>query len=280
MIRYQTPEHRSQQLAEMQRCIEQVQKGELGVDGLVAKLTRTNRCEITLDKFITVNPQMIALKTKVNTIRHGTSNHYAVLITGPSGTGKELLAHALNKDGAPFVSRNCAGIPKELISSIFFGHLKGSFTGADSDRKGVLVAAEDGIVFLDEIADLPLELQAALLRALQERVITRLGSTEEIPIHCRFIAATKFNLRQMVHEGKFREDLFARLFDFELATTSLKARPEDIPVIAKSGLSKDGVVMNWDKPIPEWAMNDIYNYNVRGIQKFVTNIRLFGEEVL
>jgi transcriptional regulator with PAS, ATPase and Fis domain len=274
MIRNQTPQAKAERLAEMQKFVEAVKRGEMGEDSLVAKLTRTSRAEIRLDQFITQDPVMGALKNKVNTIRHGTTNHYAVLITGPSGTGKELIAHALNKEHAPFISRNCAGIPKELISSIFFGHLKGTFTGADSDRKGVLSAAEDGVVFLDEIADLPMELQATLLRALQERVITRLGSTEEIPIHCRFVAATKFDLREMVSKGSFREDLFARLFDFELRTTSLEERPLDIPLIARDGIGKDGIVMNWDKEIPASALSDIYRYNVRGIQKYVMNAKL------
>lgn len=269
-----SPEARAFKLKELEKYAEQARRGELTTVGLLGKLQRTN-AEVDLDKFITADPDMLSLKSKIMAIQT-TSNHYSVLITGPSGTGKELLAKSFIRNKDPFIARNCAGIPKELVSSLFFGHMRGTFTGADSDKHGILVQAGEGVVFLDEIADFPLELQATLLRAMQERVITRLGSVEEIPIKCRFIAATKFDLREMIAQGKFREDLFARLFDFELRTKGLKDRPEDIPLIAKDGLDKSGKTLNWTDPIPPHALPDIYQFNVRGIQKFVMEERTFG----
>jgi len=267
--------YKATQYEELKKLTAQIASGQVTGADVFQRLTRKN-VEVSLDKWITNDPAMLRLKSKVIAIQKNSSNHDAVLITGPSGTGKELIARAIGDNDEPFVARNCAGIPKELIASIFFGHLRGTFTGADSDRQGILVQAKAGVVFLDEIGDMPLELQAMLLRAIQEREVCRLGAVESIPIACRFVAATKFDLREQVEKGLFREDLFARLFTHELRVTGLESRKDDIPLIAAKGLDTSGNPLNWTEPIPDSVLPDIYRFNVRGIQTFVRRYKTYG----
>jgi PAS domain S-box-containing protein len=158
-----------------------------------------------------------------------------VLITGESGTGKEVVAKAIhdagNRKNAPFVAVNCAAIPENLLESELFGYVKGAFTGADADRKGRFLAAEGGTLFLDEIGDMPLALQAKLLRVLQDKQVEPLGSHKSIPVNVRIIAATHSNLMQLVEEGRFRSDLFYRLNVMQLHIPPLHKRKEDIPLL-------------------------------------------------
>ncbi len=156
-----------------------------------------------------------------------------VLITGESGTGKELVANTVHdlsaRGGKPFVPVNCGAIPPELLESELFGHEKGSFTGAVAARKGRFELAEGGTLFLDEIGDMGLEMQAKLLRVLQERCIERVGSNESRPCNVRIVAATHRNLEEAVREGKFREDLYYRINVFPLRMPPLRKRSSDIP---------------------------------------------------
>ncbi len=156
-----------------------------------------------------------------------------VLITGESGTGKELIAQALHAQGqrhkGPFVPINCGAIPRDLIESELFGHRKGAFTGAFNDRLGRFELAQGGTIFLDEVGDLPLDMQVKLLRVLQERTILPIGATREVGIDVRVVAATHKNLEQEVAEGRFREDLYYRLNVLPCQTTPLRERPLDIP---------------------------------------------------
>lgn len=272
ILRDQSITHRASELKELLKL---QADNKISTQDLLVKLNRCNE-DVDLDNWITADPLMLKIKDKVQKIKF-SQNHNSVLITGPSGTGKELLARALTTSSTPFIARNCAGFPKELISSLFFGHLKGTFTGADTDRDGLLVAAKNGVCFLDEIGDFPIELQATLLRAIQERVICRLGATtEQIPINCRFVAATKYNLRELVEQGKFREDLFARLMTFELQITGLKERVGDIPLIAEHGCDQAGNLLNWTSPLPEAIYPDIYKFNVRAIQTYVQRMITYG----
>lgn len=245
----------------------------------VLRFTTRGAHEISLDKFITADPTMLEMKRRVELIIRLPYNRLApVLITGPSGTGKEIIAQAFRLPNKPFVSRNCAGFPKDLIQSILFGHVKGAFSGATETKDGIFIQAGEGIVFLDEIAELPLEAQAILLRVLQERTVTRLGPTiDEHKINCRVIAATKMDLRSLVQIGAFREDLFARLMTFEIHISGLLERPDDIPLIAAKGFDQFNQPLNYTQPLTALPTNDIALFNVRAIQSFVARMRTYGK---
>ena len=158
-----------------------------------------------------------------------------VLITGPNGTGKEVVAHMIHENSAranaPMVEVNCAAIPSELIESELFGHMKGSFTGAVKDRAGKFEQADGGTLFLDEIGDMSLAAQTKVLRALQESEITRVGSDKAIKVNVRVLAATNKNLAEEIAKGNFREDLFHRLNVIPIAVPALNDRIEDIPLL-------------------------------------------------
>lgn len=160
-----------------------------------------------------------------------------VLITGPNGTGKEVVAHLIHENSTrangPMVEVNCAAIPSELIESELFGHMKGSFTGAVKDRAGKFEQADGGTLFLDEIGDMSLAAQTKVLRALQESEITRVGSDKPIKVNVRVLAATNKDLQKEIAEGNFREDLFHRLNVIPIAVPALKDRLEDIPLLVE-----------------------------------------------
>ncbi len=165
-----------------------------------------------------------------------------VHIAGESGTGKELVARLIHSRGprssGPFVPVNCGAIPSELMESEFFGHLKGSFTGALKDKPGLFQAAEGGTLFLDEVADLPLHMQVKLLRALQERAVRPVGSESEVQVNVRITSATHKNLGELVARGAFRQDLFYRLNVIEVRTPPLRERAQDIPLLADHILAR------------------------------------------
>ncbi len=165
-----------------------------------------------------------------------------VHICGESGTGKELVARMIHEGGprrdGPFVPVNCGAIPAELMESEFFGHRKGSFTGAVSDKRGLIESATGGTLFLDEVADLPLPMQVKLLRFIQEKSIRPVGASREIAVDVRILSATHRDLAKMVAAGEFREDLFYRINVIELRVPPLRERPEDIPVLAEAILSR------------------------------------------
>ena len=174
----------------------------------------------------------------------------SVLVTGASGTGKEYIARRIheqsNRSKAPFVAVDCGAIPKELAASEFFGHVKGSFTGAIENKTGAFVAAQGGTIFLDEIGNLTYEVQVQLLRALQEHKVKPIGSNQEIAINVRLISATNENLRQAIEKGDFREDLYHRINEFTIRIPDLKERKEDLLLfanhfldLANSELQKD-----------------------------------------
>lgn len=156
-----------------------------------------------------------------------------ILINGESGTGKELVARLIHNLGPrkdrPFVAVNCGAIPDDLMESEFFGHKKGSFTGAIADKAGLFRAAEGGTLFLDEVADLPLPLQVKLLRAIQEKSIRPVGETREVPVDVRILSATHKNLAELVKEGRFRQDLYYRINVIEVRVPPLRERRSDIP---------------------------------------------------
>jgi DNA-binding NtrC family response regulator len=177
-----------------------------------------------------------AMQKVFELMRRAAATDSTVLVTGESGTGKELVARAIHYASArkerKFVPVNCGAIPESLMEAELFGHVKGSFTGATADRRGLFEEADGGTLFLDEIGELPLQLQVKLTRALQERAVRRLGATEERKVDVRVIAATNVDLREAVPGGRFREDLFYRLNIFPLRLPPLRQRTDDIPMLA------------------------------------------------
>lgn len=175
-------------------------------------------------------------------IRRVSQTPTNVLVTGESGTGKEMVAKAIHYNGPlkdkPFVTVNCGAIPESLMESEMFGHKKGSFTGAVADKTGLFEVADGGTLFLDEVGELPVTIQVKLLRAIQERVIRRVGGTDDTKIEVRIIAATNRDLEEMVSTGDFRQDLFYRLNVINIKTPALRERKEDISQLAKHFLEK------------------------------------------
>jgi len=179
----------------------------------------------------------------------------SVLVRGESGTGKELLARAIHRasprSAKPFVAINCGAIPEQLLESELFGHMRGSFTGAARDYKGLFQAAEGGTVFLDEIGDMPLPLQVKLLRVLQDKEIRPIGTTQTIPVDVRIISATHRNLEEAIKAGSFREDLYYRLNVVSFALPALSERREDVPVLATHFLNQ--LADRYKKPLNGFA---------------------------
>jgi len=178
-----------------------------------------------------------ALRETADMIRRVADSDATVLITGESGTGKELVARALHKlsvrQNEPFVAINCAAMPAPLLESELFGHVRGAFTDAKASRAGLFVQAKRGTILLDEIGEMPLEMQVKLLRVLQERTVRPVGGDEEIPFEARVVTATNRDLETEVHDKRFREDLFHRINVVGIAVPPLRARPGDVVLLAQ-----------------------------------------------
>ncbi len=191
--------------------------------------------------FVTAHPRMLAL---LEFVRQVARSHASILIQGESGTGKELLARYIHahsrRSAAPFVAVNCAALPEGLLESELFGHERGAFTGATASKAGKFELAHGGTLLLDEISEMPLALQAKLLRVLQEREVDRVGGKKPLPVDIRVVATTNRDLREMIRAATFREDLFYRLHVVPVRLFPLRERMEDIDILARSFFAKRG----------------------------------------
>ena len=221
-----------------------------------------------------------------NIIEKVAATDARVLITGPNGTGKELVAHWLHEKSdrskAPMIEVNCAAIPSELIESELFGHVKGSFTGANKDRAGKFEAANGGTIFLDEIGDMSLSAQAKVLRALQENRISRVGSDKDIKVNVRVVAATNKDLKKEISEGRFREDLYHRLAVILIKVPALNDRREDIPLLVnffsqKIAEEQGGAKKAFSKEAIHLLQEYDWTGNIRELRNVVERLIILGE---
>ncbi len=218
-----------------------------------------------------------AMQVIRRTIEKLARSQAPVYISGQSGVGKELVARLIHDKGArrdkAFVAVNCGAIPTELMESEFFGHKKGSFTGAVVDKPGLFQIADGGTLFLDEVADLPLHMQVKLLRAIQEKAIRPVGAGKEIPINVRILSATHKDLAVLVHSGAFRQDLFYRINVIELHVPSLRERQDDIPLLVEFFIAR--IAHQWQTPLPtmtDEAMYELLDYAFPGNVRELENI--------
>jgi len=216
------------------------------------KLTRVPLHIEALPSSNTLLGHSSAMQALKETIQKVARTQAPVFVFGESGTGKELVArlihHQSSRSGQPFMPVNCGAIPKDLMESEFFGHKRGSFTGANNDKEGFFQAANGGTLFLDEVAELPLEMQAKLLRVIQEKAVRSVGSEHEAAIDVRILSASHRDLNQMVKDGEFRQDLFFRLNVIQISVPHLRERQDDIPMLANHFIRKYS---------EEWGMPEI-----------------------
>ena len=261
----------SQELVNFLKCV---------VSGILPH-SEPNELGGKVDLIGTSEPMMNVKKT----LRQiGKAKKATVIITGETGTGKEVVARWLHENarsGKPMVAVNCSAIPASLIESELFGHEKGAFTDARSTRRGVFEMAGDGTLFLDEIGDLPLEYQAKLLRALQERSFRRVGGTQEIPLLATIVAATNVDLADAVKKGKFREDLYYRLSVIPVHLPPLRKRANDIILIADYFLKhfaaeNDAGVLRLSESDKQQLMGHKWPGNIRELRNVMERLVLFG----
>ena len=209
-------------------------------------------------------------------IRKISTTDATVLVNGPTGTGKEVISnlihHFSNRREQAFVAVNCAAIPDQMLESMLFGHEKGAFTGAIQPNKGLLRAADKGTVLLDEISEMPIALQAKLLRVIQEKRVMPIGSSQEVPVDVRIIATTNRNMLEEVKLGRFREDLFYRLNVFPLNTLKLSNRKDDIPTIVANMLFNMDIDNETKTKISLDALNDLEGYHWPGNVRELHNV--------
>lgn len=256
---------------------------------LVQKANTLQKENTQLKKKVSKKYQMIGRSSALTKIQEMIEkvapSDARVLITGPNGAGKELVAHAIHsqseRNRGPMIEVNCAAIPSELIESELFGHVKGSFTGAIKDKQGKFELANGGTIFLDEIGDMSLMAQSKVLRALQESRVSPVGSDKEIKVDVRVIAATNKNLQKEIANGKFREDLYHRLSVIEIYVPSLDERKEDIPLLVEhfSQVIADeqgNAVKIFDQKAIEALQEFSWTGNIRELRNVVERLIILG----
>ena len=247
------------------------------------RLKQQIRQTFDLTQVVGASPMMKAIKDKVARVANTMSN---VLINGESGTGKEVIARAIHHSGVtrdkPFVAVNCGGLADTLVESELFGYRKGAFTGAETDRAGYFESANGGTLFLDEIANLPYPSQAVLLRAIEQRAVTRVGESRPRPVQIRIIAATNRDLTDAIASNEFREDLYYRLNVINITVPPLRDRPEDILRLVDHFLAKYNAELNTSCPgFTDVALNSLMEYqwrgNVRELENVVERTLIFAD---
>jgi transcriptional regulator with PAS, ATPase and Fis domain len=212
-------------------------------------------------------------------IKHAAPTDTTVYILGETGTGKEVIAQTIHENSSrkngPFIALNCGAIPKELMESELFGYVEGAFTGARRQGyQGKFEQANHGTIFLDEIGELPHSMQVSLLRVLQEREVTPVGSNQEIPVDIRIITATHRDLRQLVSEGKFREDLYYRLHVYPVHVPPLRERKEDIPHLMRYFCQKNAWNMNFSKELVDKLIDYQWPGNIRELFNVLERLKI------
>jgi two-component system response regulator PilR (NtrC family) len=233
--------------------------------------------------------QSVAMHRVFDTIKKVAATDGTVLIYGKSGTGKELVARAIHynsrRNGKPFIAVNCGAIVENLFESELFGHKRGSFTGANADQEGFFKAAEGGSIFLDEVSEIPLHLQVKLLRAIEQKEVTPVGSAVPHTIDVRIIASTNKNLSKEVEAGRYREDLFYRLNIVELKLPTLAERPDDIPLLVEHFVSKYALEMNKnvrgvDNEVMKSLTTHSWKGEIRELENVIERAVIFAEGML
>jgi two-component system response regulator PilR (NtrC family) len=226
----------------------------------------------------TITGQSLVVGAMLGKITKLARSQAPVFIHGESGSGKERVARMIHEQGsrakAPFVPVNCGAIPAELMESEFFGHIKGSFTGASNDKEGLFQAASGGTLFLDEVAELPLNMQVKLLRVIQEKAVRPVGAEHEIPVDVRILSASHKNLEQLVSEGQLRQDLYYRINVIDITVPSLRDRPEDIPLLTQQllGIIAEKSGLERSPGISKSAVEALMNYSFPGNVRELENI--------
>ena len=252
----------------------------------VVRLKKEVEARYHFQQLIGQSPSMQKIYDLIERIRDSSNN---VLVTGESGTGKELVAKALHYSGVrkegPFMAVNCAAIPETLLESELFGYKRGAFTDAKADKKGLIFEAKGGTLFLDEITEMPPILQAKLLRVIEERKVRPLGDTNAYPIDVRIISASNRDMKEMIHQGRFREDLYYRLKVIDIELPPLRERREDIPLLVQHFIDRVGKEPKKVGGISDEAMKILMRYswpgNVRELENVIQRaITLSQHEVI
>ena len=266
---------KNEELVQKNQELEQEMAQRQALKGQLSMISQREAENWGLEGFVGQSPLIGQIFKEIRLMQESTAT--SVLIVGESGTGKELIARAIHFGGAlkegPFVPVNCAAMPAELVESMLFGHLRGSFTGANADRAGYFEMAHGGTLFLDEIGDMPLELQAKLLRVLEDGQVWRIGAREGREVDVRVLAATNADLQQRIKESTFRQDLYFRLARFTVTAPPLHQRQEDIPLLAQHFLQLFAGEMGREVPAlsPE-AIDRLKAYTFPGNVRELRNI--------